>query len=429
MNKLINFSLMFCIGVYVTSTNYLVGNVLNLSGQQVSLILDLVCLVLITPYKSLLLNTRLFSLSAILVLIIPFISYVINYHAQDFSELFFWFKRAVSSVITIGAGVVLITRLKNQKMAVYAEFIFIIICSSVVYSWLYPNEAIYLFAMESQGLWDDLLQINVTAPAGTFINVNDTGVALVGSYLVWNTIMATSKAKPSLLHIMFLDLLLCLCVLIGGSRSTFIIGFFCIALTYFFRIPKRAVISLTGRIQQIIIVIFILNIVLVLFPDIFSSYGVVRISDFINSNESSYSLESKDLRWGALMYSINLFLNNLLGLSFDTDALKNVLLPHNTFVYYGVTNGIFALIYYIYVLYIIISSVHVKGLQWLSACYAIFLVGFSLFVHTLIDSKTFSWLIIGAIYFITKHPPYFTANRDNLQNNINYFTKIDSFSK
>ena len=396
--------------IYISAfiCTYLISNFINISGQSVSLIINIICLIIITPYISSLLKIRVYFISILLILVIPLVSYVINYHGQDYSGLLFWLKRAVSGVITIGAGIILFTRVQKLTLVYFAETIFIIISSCILLSWSYPIEALYFFTGADEVRWGDLSTINTIAPSGTFIDVNNTGVALVGSYLVCHTmyILAKGQVNDTLLHIVFFDALLSICILIGGSRSTMIIGSLCLAIIYIVRIKKifdKKNITVKKKVILNILflafgIILLANIFPNIFANIFGSYGAERIYGYINGNESNSAFESSELRVEAAKYALNLFSNNLFGISFDAVELQGVILPHNMFIYYAVTNGLVALIFYIYAIYAIICSVNKRRLQWLSGCYLVVIIGFSLFLHTFIEHKTFPLLIMGVIY-------------------------------
>lgn len=414
MTTSINYLLMLCLGVNLTSTNYMIGSILGISGPQVSAIVNAICLAIVALNLDSLLRMRLLVLTIVIIVVIPFIGYLTNYHAQDVSHLMFWFKRAATVIIILAAGLILTTRVSNQTLVIYTELLLIIVYSLVLYSWWSPYEALALFTAEDEDRWGELATKSISGAAGPFVNVNGAGFALVSMYVAYYAFLARSKTQPGFLHSALLDGLLLICILIGGSRGTFVIGFMCVVVVNLYYgnqgirtkyTQSRSVFRIRAKRLSSIFMVFVIGSLLLFFTDVSGSSGATRIFSFLSGNEEMSSYESTVERVAAVSYALDIFLENpILGVGFDAEELRNVILPHNMLVYYGVTNGIIGMALFVYFIYKVIKNItEVVDSACLSACYLLVLVGFSFLSHSVIEEKNFPWIIVAAVYLIREY--------------------------
>jgi hypothetical protein len=414
MTKSINYLVMFCLGVNLTSVNYLFGYFLNVSGQQISLIVNAICLAIVVLNIDKLLRIRLLILTLILVVVIPFLGYLANYYGQDSSHLVFWFKRAATVIVILATGLIVTTRVSNETLVIYTEILLIIICCLVLYSWWRPYDALVMFTAEDEERWGELATISRSGAAGAFINVNNAGIAMVGMYVAYQAFLVTSKIQPGLVHSALLDGLLLICILIGGSRGTFAIGFMCIAVVNLYYgnqgnsnkyVQPISTFSIRAKRLSSIVMVILIGGVLMFITDASGSSGAGRILDFLSGTEGLSSYESTVERFAAVAYALDIFYENpILGVGFDAEELRNVILPHNMIVYYGVTNGIFGAVFFVHFISKIISSITARvGSVSLGICYVLVLGGFSFLSHSLIEEKNFPWLIVAAAYLIRQY--------------------------
>lgn len=414
MTNSINYLLMLCLGVNLTSTNYMIGSILSISGQQISAIVNAICLVIVILNIDKLLRIRFLSLAIVLVIVIPFMGYIANYYAQDFSHLMFWLKRSTTVIIILASGLILITRVSNETLAIYTEFILIITCSLVLYSWWSPYDALVLFTAGDEERWGELASKSISGAAGAFINVNGAGFALVSMYVAYQAFLSTSRTQPGIVHSALLDGLLLICILIGGSRGTFVIGLMCVVVINLYYGNQGTltqyihfISNFRIRVKRLssIFMVCIIGGFLLIFTDVSEYSGVIRIINFLSGSEEMSSYESTVERAVAVSYALDIFLENpFFGVGFDAEELRNVILPHNMLVYYGVTNGIIGVVFFVYFIYKIIKDIMANGgSPCLSICYFLALVGFSFLSHSVIEEKIFPWLIVAAVYIIRQY--------------------------
>lgn len=410
---LINYVLMLFIGINLLNLNYAVGSFLNLSGQDVSAITNSACLLIILMHFNMVLKTPLISLSTLLVFIIPLIGYFVNYYGQDLSSLLFWAKRAGSIIIMLGACAILVGRLSGHALVNLSLFFFILNCVCVLYSYFFPQEALLLFTAGNEEQWGDLTTRSVSGASGSAINVNDTGFYLITTYLSYHTFITSSSIYPTNWRAALIDTLLLTCVLLGGSRGTFFIAALCIPLISFFQTKKGTFKKNNDQNYfktnfKYLVYISCFVFALSFFISFSDSSGMERITNFLSGQEDDSSTESTNYRRNAIMNGLNTFIENpFIGVGFDSAELKNIILPHNMFIYCAETNGFIAFVLYIFFIYTILKLIKKAGFLWLSTAFAIVIVGFSLLMHSVFDAKTFPWLIISAAYLIQKRQRYF----------------------
>jgi hypothetical protein len=399
---------MLFIGINLLNLNYAVGSFLNLSGQDVSAITNSACFLIILINLNKVLKTPLIAISTLLVFVIPLIGYFVNYYGQDLSSLLYWAKRSGSFVITLGACAILVERLSGRALVNLSLLFFILNCVCVLYSYLFPQEALLLFTAGNEEQWGDLTTISVSGASGSGINVNDTGFYLITTYLSYHIFITSSNIYPTNWRSALIDSLLLTCVLLGGSRGTFIIAILCIPLISFYQATQGAFKKNNYQnyfktkfkyLAYISCFVFALSF----FISFSDSSGMERITNFLSGQEDNFSIKSTDYRRNAMMVGLNTFIENpFIGVGFDSPELKNIILPHNMFIYYAETNGFIAFVLYIFFIYTILKLIKKAGFLWISTAFAIVIVGFSLLMHSVFDAKTFPWLIISAAYLIQK---------------------------
>lgn len=408
MNNMVNYLLMLCIGVNVMSLNYFIGTILHVSGQQVSAIVNIFGFVIMALHFNTILKTPLIGLTILVIFVVPLIGYVANYQGQDFTGLLFWVKRVGINVITLGVSAVLVDRLSNRSLVYLSEVFFIGTCASVLYSYFYPEEALTLFTSGDEERWGDLSQISTSRASGMFINPNSAGIAMVICYLVYHIFLVTSSIRPSLMYASILDVLLILCILLTGARSTLPIGVLCVIVLNFFQSNYSVTLKSVqpnnlykNKIRRLFYLSGFLLFGSIIFSEIFSSIAVERIVSSFTGKSDDEALDSTELRMVAIKYGLRLiFENPIFGVGFEGREIQNVILPHNMFVYYAEINGIFLGSIYIYFIYVILKKIRTTNFIWLKMCIVILIIGFSFFSHTIIFDKPFPWLIVAAVHLI-----------------------------
>lgn len=398
-----------------------------MTGQQVSMIVNILCFVFVVGNLLVLIRLQIFNQMLMLLLLIPLAAYSINYQGQDFSDLSAWFKRAIFGVVNFGACILLFYRVSGRTLVIFSELTLLITCGLVVYSWINPLESLYLFTGGADEQWGDVLVFNVNSVGGSFVNPNSAGVALVGLYLTYHVFLKKIEIVLDPFHILFIDILLIGCILVGGSRSSFIIGASCVLANALFRrfqmmTPKEgAALAITPwSIRDVLLICFILAAGAAFLSSLYDSIGAIRIFNLFKGEEDGSALDSTEARIVALQAALEIFtVNPFFGIGFDSRELKGAMLPHNTLAYYAVTNGIFALAFILIFVYSLLSRVVKVGLPSMSICYIVFLVGNIFTSHTFFEEKPFPWIIAGIMYFVMRTKNVTASPKDHLQNPAN----------
>ncbi|MCX7155354.1 MAG: hypothetical protein NTW45_02775 [Rhodocyclales bacterium] len=408
MHNAITFVLALSVGVNVLSLNYAIGTLLDLSGQSVSLAVNLACVACVVHHVATektvgLLSSSLW-ITILTVLIVPLIGYLINYHGQDSVVFVFWLKRSALIIVTLIAAVVLLVRLPSRWASVFSEFILVLNCATILYSYFNPNEALIFFTAEMEE-WGDLESISTGRAFGTSINPNDAAFSLVACYLVCQIVIQTGRTRIEFWHRTVLDAFVIGTLVLTGSRAIVLLGVICILLTTFYAYAEGAKALSIGSsklIKQRAFYVILVGLSLVLLMAFLlagdDETGAFRVVSFLTSTQSEEALESTSLRLDALVAGLQLiFENPLTGVGFEDSATLLFLLPHNTFVYYFANNGIILGLMYLAFIYAIFIKPRKKGHRVMLSICLLFILGASFFMHTLLDSKQLPWLVAALI--------------------------------
>jgi hypothetical protein len=413
MHNITLYALLACITVNIIGLNYFVGSLIGLSGQQVSGVVGALSLLILfkegAKLKNSLIRSRIIRLTLLTILIVPLLGYLVNYHGQSFDVLMFWLKRVVSIIVTLGAATILIDRLEFNKLARFAEFLLIATCGSVLFSFLFPTEALIAFTGE-QEIWGDLSNTSTSRAFGFSLNANDAGFSMVVCYVCYIGILTRNHMSRTMKHAVAVDFIFIISVMLTGSRSIASISLLLVLLCAFTYLDHKAVLSSTfstsewkRSVRQILYLILIFVTIAVIFSNEYDLAPVERIISFIIGREDLGAFDSSSFRSIALSRSIDLIAKNpIFGLGFEDSVALLDVLPHNMFVYYTLNNGLLLASVYAYFLYVICRKIFDANFFVLSACFAVLLLGVSYSSPSVLNSKAFPWLIVVSAYLAQK---------------------------
>ena len=403
MNKVTNYLLVLCIGINVLSLNYIVGGILSLSGQQVSLATNLCCLAVILRRYGELLKVRFLGVILLVVFVVPLAGYSINYYGQDFDRLVFWANRSVLILLTYSSTAIILRRVSPQFLSSLSNVFLLIYSSSVIISYFFPLEALYVFTNGGEEIWGNIDNLSTTRAFGLDLSPTVAAAGMINLYVAAQIFSTASGSRIGVLYGALLDALVIGVLVLTGSRSYFVIGTTCVILINLHRgsldIVRRE--SSLGKYVSLRRLVYLGGFLIVGATLISDSVGSQRILGEITGVDSGGGNVSTEIRLIAWNVGLALFGQNIFfGVGFDALQLKGIILSHNMFLHYLITNGLILGSVYLYFLYSVGRSIYRVEYIWLSTSVILSLVGSSLFSHSVLDDKTFPWLIISAAYLV-----------------------------
>lgn len=407
MKILVHWTAILVLIVNINSLNYIIAYLTRQSGQDISALMLLMSIVVLI-YAFLhgkareLISIYRFSISvAFLIVIVPLFSYLVNYNGQSLNPLIFWVKRELLVLTTFFVGLILLHRLSDRHWVRLSASIFYISAGAVLFSYFFPDQSRLLFTADDE-LWDYFGEADMRA-VGTSMNPNGAAFAIVISYAVLYAVGSVRDRAFRLSATIICDALYFATLLLTGSRSGMLVG---IAIFAIFKhdvlfAKGRGFIDVTKRIKMTLASVGIVAIVVAWLLLTVSGLEVSRIDRLFDFGRTD-NIESNMLRYEALLDSLSLFAEYPMGVGFELRNNMLYLQAHNMFVAYLVENGIILGLVYPAFLYLVWIQVHDHNFRVARIAFITVLVGFSFFDHGIIESKPFSWLIIGIAFVLQR---------------------------